>query len=449
MNPTVLIVDDDKDFREALCDTLELGGFEVVAAEDGEQASDLFSENRMDLVISDVQMRRIDGNALLRRLKSTRPDVPVLLMTAYGSIPAAVQAMREGAADYLVKPFESEVLINRVTQLVPRVAGTAHAADFVAVDPRTLEVFDLARRIAESDGTVLLTGESGTGKEVMFRHIHAHSRRACGPAIAVNCAAIPENMLEAILFGYEKGAFTGAYKSSPGKFEQAQGGTLLLDEVSEMSLALQAKLLRVLQEKEVERLGSQRVLALDVRVVATSNRDLRTQVSEGRLREDLYYRLNVFPVRVPALRERRADIVPLAVHLLARAVRANGTPVPRLSTAAATRLREYAWPGNVRELDNVMQRALILHRGEIIEDADLQFEQIATAPATATPAATATGHAADTLTGDLRAHERRLIIDALAEGNGSRKFAAEKLGLSPRTLRYKIARLREIGCELP
>ncbi len=447
-NQTVLVVEDDQAFREALCDTLSIGGYATLAADDRDRACEQFSEGGVDLVVSDVQMRRMDGHNLLQRLKSLRPDVPVLLMTAYGSIPCAVRAMRNGAADYLVKPFESEVLMNKVSQLVARpLAGEAGDDGLVAVDPASRQVVELARRIAGTDATVLLTGESGTGKEVLFRYLHRHSRRAAGPAVAVNCAAIPDNMLEAILFGYEKGAFTGAYKSSAGKFEQAQGGTLLLDEISEMSMALQAKLLRVLQEKEVERLGGNRVTALDVRVVATSNRDLRREVAEGRFREDLYYRLGVFPIHLPALRDRREDIVPLAGYLLERAADANGVAAPALSSGAQERLRAHRWPGNVRELDNVMQRALLIHAGADIGAADLQFETLTTAelPAPAEPAP----EDAETLTGDLRAHERRLILDALHEGRGSRKYAAHKLGLSPRTLRYKVARLREAGFEIP
>ncbi len=440
MHPTVLVVEDDPSLREALCDTLELGGFSTLSADDGERALELFEASPIDLVVSDVNMSRLDGHGLLRRLKARRPQVPVLLMTGHGSIASAVQAMQAGAADYLVKPVESAVLVSRVSELMPRAAG---AIDHVVADPRSRQVFDLAARIAGSDATVLLTGESGTGKEILFRYIHARSRRAQGPAIAVNCAAIPENMLEAILFGYEKGAYTGAARACAGKFEQAQGGTLLLDEVSEMGMALQAKLLRVLQEREVERLGGGRMLKLDVRVIATSNRDLRREVAEGRFREDLYYRLNVFPLHVPALRERREDVVPLAEFLLRRAAAAHDAPVPVLAACARERLRAHPWPGNVRELDNVMQRALVLHAGAAIEAGDLVLEGAASSAA---PASVAAGQdAPETLTGDMRAHEWRLIVDALREGNGSRKYAAGKLGLSPRTLRYKIARLRDGG----
>jgi transcriptional regulator with PAS, ATPase and Fis domain len=327
-----------------------------------------------------------------------------------------------------------------------------HAIDMdgtVAVDPKTRAVLGLARRVAGSEATVLITGESGTGKEVLFRYIHAHSSRREGPAVAINCAAIPENMLEAMLFGYEKGAFTGAYKSSPGKFEQAQGGTLLLDEISEMALPLQAKLLRVLQEKEVERLGGSQLIPLNVRIVATSNRDMRAEVAAGRFREDLFYRLNVFPLHMPALRERRDDIVPMAEFLLTRAARTNRMTPPRLEDAARARLLEYAWPGNVRELDNVMQRALIVRTGGGIRAEDLAFEPIGNREMPGNPAADNAADVPEGLGEDLKHHEHGMILGALSEGGGSRMFAAKKLGISPRTLRYKLARMREAGLEIP
>jgi two-component system response regulator FlrC len=291
----------------------------------------------------------------------------------------------------------------------------------------------------------MITGESGTGKEVLFRTIHDQSRRASEPCVAINCAAIPGNMLEAILFGYEKGAFTGAYKACPGKFEQAQGGTLLLDEISEMELGLQAKLLRVLQERQVERLGGTKATDLDVRVIATSNRNLREEVAAGRFREDLYYRLNVFPILMPPLRDRPQDIIPLAEFLLGCAARASHVSVPLLDDEAQEQLLHHRWPGNVRELDNVVQRALIIHSGATIGVRDLQLEEIN--PREATTALVR--ELPEGLGESLKDREQSLILDALDEGKGSRKFAAEKLGISARTLRYKIARLREQGLEIP
>jgi two-component system response regulator FlrC len=299
----------------------------------------------------------------------------------------------------------------------------------------------------------MITGESGSGKEVIARFVHEQSTRADGPFVAINCAAIPENMLEAVLFGYEKGAFTGAYQARAGKFEQANGGTLLLDEISEMDLGLQAKLLRVLQEREVERLGGKTTIPLNVRVLATSNRVMREEVSAGRFREDLFYRLNVFPLHLLPLRERPADILPIAQRLLERHTPA-GQPVPDLCPSAEHALLAHNWPGNVRELDNVLQRAVILMSGECIEASDLHFEPEAMAaempvmPRINSADAGQPTAEKDSLEGDLRQREHQLILDAI-EAAGSRKAAAERLGISPRTLRYKLARMREAGIAVP
>ena len=342
----------------------------------------------------------------------------------------------------------------------------SHAdSDFVAVALPSRRLAALARRVAASDCTVLIAGESGTGKEVLARFIHRSSTRAHQPFVAVNCAAIPENMLEAILFGHERGAFTGAHASHAGKFEQAQHGTLLLDEVTEMPLGLQAKLLRVLQEREVERIGGRAPLALDVRVLATTNRNLRAEVAAGRFREDLYYRLNVFPLSTSPLRERRDDILPLAMRLLTSRCRA-GERIPALSADAAHLLLTYPWPGNVRELDNVMQRALILCNGAVIESEHVQLEEgaalVTRDAGRAEPvrgsvqkggvssfvtarAASPMPHA---LSASLSLAERDLILDALRLDNGNRQAMAKRLGVSPRTLRYKLAKLREAGVEI-
>ena len=347
----------------------------------------------------------------------------------------------------------------------------AAAPEPVAYAPNSHRLIELARRVAASDCTVLIVGESGTGKEVLARFIHRRSPRAAQPFVAVNCAAIPENMLEARLFGYEKGSFTGAQAAHPGKFEQAQGGTLLLDEITEMPLALQAKLLRVLQEREVERIGSRTSISLDVRVLATTNRRLREEVAAGRFREDLYYRLNVFPLALSPLRMRRDDVLPLAMQLLSNRVR-PGNRIPALSAEAAHLLLTYPWPGNVRELDNLLQRALILVNGPVIRPEHIQFElanegaiagsggggialprknnaKIAEIKsfAGATPKDVASN--GRSLANTLGQAERDLILDALRTGQGSRREAAERLGISPRTLRYKLARLREAGIDVP
>jgi two-component system, response regulator FlrC len=335
-------------------------------------------------------------------------------------------------------------------------AQTQASDDMLAFADVSRRLSDLARRVAASDCTVLIAGESGTGKEVLARFIHRNSPRATRAFVAVNCAAIPENMLEAMLFGYERGAFTGAHASHAGKFEQAQGGTLLLDEITEMPLSLQAKLLRVLQEREVERLGGRAPVALDVRVLATTNRNLRNEVAAGRFREDLYYRLNVFPLSTAPLRQRRDDVLPLAMRLLTARCRA-GERIPALSADAAQVLLTYPWPGNVRELDNVMQRALILANGPVVQAEHIHIEadggsrmadrEEIKESSQEPRASDATTNPAQ-LSSSLGLAERDLILEALKSGNGNRQLAAKRLGISPRTLRYKLAKLRETGVEV-
>jgi two-component system, response regulator FlrC len=449
----VLIVEDDASLREALTDTLELSGYEVLQAADGAAALALLESRNVGLVVSDVQMKPMDGEQLLREIKRRSPALPVLLMTAYGMIERAVEAMRAGACNYLAKPFEPEVLVAEVARwMLP--AAVQAPDDPVARDPASQQLLELARRVAGSEATVLITGESGVGKEVLARFIHRHSPRAAGPFVAINCAAIPENLLEATLFGYEKGAFTGAAAAHAGKFEQAQGGTLLLDEISEMPAALQAKLLRVLQEREVERVGGKKPIALDVRILATSNRDLQAEVQGGRFREDVYYRLNVFPLHVPPLRSRPLDIVPLAQRVLQRA--AQSRPLT-LAASAEAGLTAYSWRGNIRELENVMQRAVILAPGGEIELEHLWLPGVsfvgmnsgaAAAPGeaarTAGPASTpaSAGEPGKAYPSDLKSLERTHILETLAAVNGVRKVAAERLGMSERTLRYKLAQYR-------
>jgi two-component system response regulator FlrC len=334
------------------------------------------------------------------------------------------------------------------SQAAPAPVAAAILSDLIATAEVSRRLADLARRVAASDCTVLIAGESGTGKEVLARFIHRNSPRAERAFVAVNCAAIPENMLEAILFGYERGAFTGAHAAHPGKFEQAQGGTLLLDEVTEMPLGLQAKLLRVLQEREVERLGGRTPVPLDVRVLATTNRNLRGEVAAGRFREDLYYRLNVFPLTTAPLRERRDDVLPLAMHVLNARCR-PGERIPALSADAAHVLLTHSWPGNVRELDNVMQRAVILANGPVIQAAHIHIEASAPSFVDPTPAlAAAQGAQTAALSDSLSAAERDLILEALRSDNGNRQAMARRLGISPRTLRYKLAKLREAGVEV-
>ncbi|MEI7967971.1 MAG: sigma-54 dependent transcriptional regulator [Betaproteobacteria bacterium] len=439
----ILIVEDDPDLREALVDTVRLAGYEVVEAVDGESALRNLERNRVGMVVSDVQMKPMDGHRLLLEIKQRHPYLPVLLMTAYGVIDKAVAAMRDGACDYITKPFEpDELLAQIVRHMLPATFGDD--AEVIAEDPATREVMELARRVAGTDATVLITGESGTGKEVLARTIHRLSARAAGPFVAINCAAIPDNLLESTLFGYEKGAFTGAVTAAPGKFELAQGGTLLLDEISEMPLALQAKLLRVLQEREVERVGGRRPVPLDIRVLATSNRDMEAEVRAGRFREDLYYRLNVFPLENIPLRERKGDIVPLARRILARGISSDRRDIHALSPAAEAALTAYGWPGNIRELENVMQRAMILAPGRTIDSGHLALSK-SRVMASPEPLPRKAQPAPE----DIRSLERRHILDTVAAVGGVRRLAAERLGMAERTLRYKLRQYREEGFEVP
>ncbi len=449
---TILVVEDDCDLREALVDTLDIAGCTVIQAESAEQALEIIPAQSLDMVISDINMGGMDGLGLLKVIRSQYPQLPVLLITAYGSVSASVEAIRNGAVDYLVKPFKPQVLVETVSRYVG-VANPNDKDEPVAVEPSSLQLLQLSRRVAETDSTVLICGESGTGKEVLARYIHQHSGRAKQPFVAINCAAIPENMLEGMLFGHEKGAFTGAYSSAPGKFEQANGGTLLLDEISEMDINLQAKILRVIQEREVERLGGRKTIDLDVRIIATTNRQLSEEVSAGRFREDLYYRLSVFPLQWQPLRERPQDIAPLAKKILQQHTVKMGRPPVDLDSSAIQALTQHHWPGNVRELDNVMQRALIMQPGTVVSDFHLRLDPF-TSPAgmglcASKEAAVGDAGAGDENNGvlgdDLQRREFEIIVDTLRNEGGSRKNAAEKLGISPRTLRYKLARMRDIG----
>ncbi|QEW05448.1 sigma-54-dependent transcriptional regulator [Nitrincola iocasae] len=454
MTTKVLIVEDDLGLREALTDTLALEGIAYVEAGSGEEALQLLKSQVVDMVISDVNMPGMDGHALLAQIRQTYPMLPVALITAYGQVERAVDAIRQGAVDYLMKPFEPSQLIELILRYAGGVLDAGTEVDPVAVAPSSQQLLQLARRVAVTDSTVLITGESGTGKEVLARYIHTHSGRVDRPFVAINCAAIPESMLEATLFGHEKGAFTGALQAVPGKFEQANGGTLLLDEISEMDLGLQAKLLRVLQEQEVERIGSRKLIKLDVRVLATSNRDLVQCVADRSFREDLYYRLNVFPLQWLPLRERPEDIVPLAQRLLHYHCHKMRRNLVSLSETVATALTSHPWPGNVRELDNVMQRALILQSGTRIQPTDLHLldssiklqESAVIESQWSEPLKQESG--AGVLDQDLRQHEYQIIVEALVSFKGSRKLAAEHLGISPRTLRYKLAKIREQGIDL-
>jgi two-component system response regulator FlrC len=429
----------------------------LVVVGGGDAALQLLERQSVALVISDVRMVPVDGIALLKEIRSRLPHLPVVLMTAFADVDRAVEAMRAGACDFLLKPFEPTALLDHIRRY--RLPEGLDDEGVIALDPASRNLFALARRVAQSDTTVLLTGESGVGKEVVARFVHQHSARSKGPFVAINCAAIPDTLLEATLFGHEKGAFSGAQQAQAGKFEQAQKGTLLLDEVTEMPLGLQAKLLRVLQEREVERVGGKKPIALDIRIIATSNRDMADAVAQGLFRADLFYRLNVFPLLIPSLRQRRRDIVPLARHFLAEHGGRAGRPGLRLSPAAEATLERHVWPGNVRELENVMQRALILATADLVDVDDLHMAAGDSLAAGAAPeiaeqperthVAEASGSVAPAenaaRSDKMRERERAHILETLAASGGSRKLAGERLGMPERTLRHKLRQYRQEG----
>lgn len=438
MNSRILIVEDDPTLRMALRDTLELADFIVFEANNGKEGLLQLMHEDIDVVVSDVQMDIMDGNELLKSTREKYPFIPFVMMTAHASVERAVAAMRDGATDYLQKPFDAASLVKTVSRMVKR--SGADSSEMVAEDSETKTILDIVKRVAPSDASIMISGESGTGKEVLAKTIHELSDRSDKQFVALNCAAIPENMLEAILFGYEKGAFTGATCAREGKFEQANGGTLLLDEISEMALELQAKLLRVLQEQEVERLGGKSTIPLDVRILATTNRRLPKEVSEGRFREDLYFRLNVFPIELPPLRERLGDVIPMANRFIDRY--SSEKPLA-LSDAAEEKLLRHRWRGNIRELGNCVHRACILASGDEISQDDIIFDELVEGglddvASTQTP-----------VPDDLKGNERDMIIKALRDSKGNRKVASERLGISGRTLRYKVARYKEQGYDIP
>ncbi len=431
--PLILIVHDDPQVTAELVGLLTRAEYQVRAATDQALVRKHLNRERPSLVL--VGQKDEQGIERLIQVHQQTLDAPVIFLGKQAAVEHAVTAMRAGAADFLAYPSKPEFII----EIIQRHLNLRDDGAFIANAEESKNLLALARKVANKDATVLLTGESGTGKEVLARYIHQHSKRRNAPFVAINCAAIPENMLEAMLFGHEKGAFTGANESRPGKFVQANGGTLLLDEITEMDLGLQAKLLRVLQEREVEPLGAHRTIPLDVRVIATTNRDLQQEVDEGRFRMDLYYRINVFPLHLLPLRQRREDILPITEHLLCR--HAEGSV--SINSDAMSKLLDYEWPGNVRELENVLQRALILAENPDLCTDDVQFVIPAQGKATEDSAEK------KNLERQVKHRESDVILDALKANQGSRKHTAEQLGISPRTLRYKIARMRDEGISIP
>jgi two-component system response regulator FlrC len=466
-----LVADDERHLRQALFTALTRLGHAVELAENGREALEKFQGRRFDLVICDLNMPGLDGLGVLKAVKQRDPGLPVILMTAHGEVETAVEAMREGAHDFILKPFPAGVIEEAVNRALAGAAAAPasapakeergeNARPLLTRNQRMTRLLELARTVAASPATVLLQGESGTGKELLARFIHQHSPRADGPFVAINCASLPENLLESELFGHEKGAFTGAVARKQGKFELADGGTMLLDEISEMDLALQAKLLRVLQEGEIDRVGGKEPQKIDVRVIATTNRNLKAWAESGRFRSDLYYRLNVIPFFLPSLKERLDDLPLLADHFRRKYARLNSKNVTGLSAPALARLEAYDWPGNIRELENTVARGVLLAAGPEVTPGDLFMDEAgfmaaleratpseARPPAAGEPAPEAPARPElDVPTSEgimtIEAMERRLIGQALNETEGNRTHAARILGISVRTLRNKLAEYR-------
>jgi two-component system, response regulator FlrC len=499
----VMIVEDDADLREALCATLELQDVEYRAFDSAESALAAIDQEVYSMVLTDFRLPGMDGMTLLRSVHKKLPELPMVMMTAFAEAQLAVEALKAGARDFLIKPCQPEHLVEVIGRYRQAGVGSAGAAagghggagvasggknggQLIAESPAIQTILSRCTRVASTDATVLLTGESGVGKDVFAREVHKRSPRAAKPYVAINCAAIPETLLESILFGYERGAFTGAVKQQEGKFEQANGGTIFLDEIGEMPLELQAKLLRVLQDKVVERIGANKSVEIDLRIIAATNRDLPARVASGQFREDLYYRLAVFPIAIPPLRERVEDLLPLARYFVAKYGATMGHAKASLSQAAAERIVSYSWPGNVRELENAIQRALLLSDSGVIGPAELELGEIggaasmsAGSPAAVAPGVAATGVAAPTQAPsgqgvaapavpnasasttaamaqsgpdlasvsnkNLAEVERDHILKVLQQTDGNRRKAIEILGISERALRYKLKEYKEQG----
>jgi two-component system, NtrC family, response regulator HydG len=449
-NSTVLVVDDDRANLDSVTRIFQLEGMATLTASDGEEGLALLRRPEVGVLVTDLMMPGLDGKELLRTARSMRPDVQVVLMTAYGTVEAAVSAMKDGAYDFITKPLKRHALVKTVQRALEHRALMAEnetlkarLADLGAPGGRTLigqspafrALMETLRQAGAAHATVLLVGESGTGKELAARALHELSPRASGPFVAVNCGAIPETLLEAELFGVEKGAFTGALARREGRFERAHGGTLFLDEVGELSLPAQVKLLRALQEGEIERLGGSGPIQVDVRLVSATRRELPREVSEGRFREDLYYRLNVVEVRIPPLASRREDVPLLADHFLRRFAAKNAKPLRGLSAEALQALEDYAWPGNVRELEHAIERAVVLARGEVLEVGDLP-ESVRTGPRGAA------GQVVIPIGTPMEEVERRLIHETLRHTGGDKTMAARLLGIAARTIYRKLERER-------
>lgn len=454
----ILVVDDDTSMRMALCETLESCGYRVENAANGFEALTKFRKGSFEAVITDMRMPGMSGMEVLKSIKKISSDSPVILITAYGTVNTAVEAMKEGASDFIMKPFSLEDIEFVVKNVLATHGEKEEKAieeekrpatadrEIISNDPKIMGIFEFLKTVAKSRSSVLIQGESGTGKELFARFLFRHSDRKHLPFVAVNCAAIPENLLESEMFGYEKGAFTGAMQKKTGKFELANGGTLLLDEVTEMNIHLQAKLLRVIQEREIDRVGGKMPIPVDVRIVATTNADIRKRIEEKAFREDLYYRLNVLPLKIPPLRERKGDVELLSRHFLKKYSNLNEKEAPAFAGQTLQRLNAYPWPGNVRELENVIERAVLLCQGKTILPEHLFLEEVPDEGLPEREKSAASGEeGADFLPGKgpsremtIWEMERELIFRTLERVQGNKTKASEILGISVRTMRNKL-----------
>lgn len=448
MEGNILVVDDEKGQREILKAILEAEGYQVVTASEGQGALEAVQSNRFDLVFTDLKMPGMDGHRLLKELLKEEPSASVVMVTAHGTIDSAVEAIREGAFDYLSKPLDREKLLiiaqkaieksrllRENIRLKEQLEKQFRPEGIIGNDSKMRDIFRIIKKVSGSSATVLILGESGTGKELVAKALHYGSPRSSSPFMAINCAAIPESLLESELFGYEKGAFTGAYARSAGLFETADGGTIFLDEIGDMSILLQAKLLRVLQEKEIRRVGGSERVKVDVRIISATNKDLEAEIKKGRFREDLFYRLNVISFRLPALRDRRSDIPELVSFFIEKSNAAFGGSVKGITEEAMNMVMKYSWPGNVRQLESIIERAVLLNEGEVIGVESLPMELMAS-PATL-------GNFDFELPEEgisFEAFEKELLIKAMARANGVIGKAAQLLGMSYRTLQYRLSK---------
>lgn len=442
----ILVVDDEENVRQLLQKLLSHEGYTVDTARDGMEGLHIIGEKQVDIIISDIKMPHMSGIEFLNKVKKIDPQVGFILITAFATMETAIEALRSGAQDYITKPFDIEDILAVVRQLTLQIAeGNAlipcnseshNDLEVQSKNEKMKEIMQIGRQVADAESTVLITGETGTGKEVMASAIHNWSSRKNGPIIKVNCAAIPDNLLESELFGYEKGAFTGAVNTKPGKFEIAQGGTIFLDEIGDISPALQIKLLRVLQDKGFERLGGLRHISVDVRVIAATNKDLMTEITNGLFRKDLYYRLNVVPIHLPPLRERQEDIEDLVAHFLQKSAKVSkGRRGKSISGEALELLKSYSWPGNIRELENIIERCVVITPGTVIEKehlpAEIQFYDKNFSSDQVSTGHTRLSYAVDDL-------EKEIILQAIADHNGNKTKAADSLGISRRSLHRKL-----------